>query len=96
MKKKNIEKFKLEELPKNSRTDWKKVDSKTDSEIDLSEIPELDENFWKTAKVIEPKSKKAISLRIDNDVLEWFRQQGKGYQTKINSVLKAYVKAPQN
>ncbi|KAA3604706.1 MAG: 3-oxoacyl-ACP synthase [Calditrichaeota bacterium] len=96
MKKKNIVKFKLEELPQSSKTDWKKVDSMTDSEIDLSEIPELDENFWKTAKVVEPKKKKAISLRIDNDVLEWFRQQGKGYQTKINSVLKAYVKAHQN
>jgi uncharacterized protein (DUF4415 family) len=62
-----------------------------DSEIDLSEIPELDENFWKEAKVIRPTPKKSISLRLDQDVLDWFKGQGKGYQSLINSVLRSYV-----
>ncbi|WNZ26121.1 BrnA antitoxin family protein [Leptolyngbya sp. NK1-12] len=62
-----------------------------DSEINLSDIPELDENFWKEAQMVRPKPKKAVSLRLDNDVLDWFKGQGKGYQSLINSVLRSYV-----
>lgn len=40
-----------------------------------------------------PRSKKSLSLRLDREILEWFQGQGKGYQTRINAVLKAYVKA---
>ena len=64
-----------------------------DSEIDYSDIPELGEEFWKNAKIILPEPKKAISLRIDKEVLRWFKAQGKGYQSRINAVLKAYVEA---
>ena len=39
-----------------------------------------------------PESKKAISLRVDRDVLEWFQNQGKGYQSLMNSVLRSYMK----
>jgi uncharacterized protein (DUF4415 family) len=62
-----------------------------DSAIDFSEIPELDEAFWKEAKIVKPKTKKSVSLRLDNDVLDWFKAQGKGYQSLINSVLRSYV-----
>ena len=62
-----------------------------DSAIDLSDIPELDENFWNEAEMIQPKNKKAVSLRVDRDVLDWFKGQGKGYQSLMNSVLKSYV-----
>ncbi len=64
-----------------------------DSEIDYSDIPATDREFWKTAKVVLPRPKKAISLRIDREVLEWFKAQGKGYQSRINAVLKTYVEA---
>jgi len=64
-----------------------------DSEIDYSDIPELDDEFWKNAKLMPPLIKKPVSLRIDHDVLEWFKKQGKGYQTLINSVLKSYMQA---
>ncbi|MFQ5640629.1 MAG: BrnA antitoxin family protein, partial [bacterium] len=59
------------------------------------EIPELDEEWFKNAKVVLPQKKKAIYLRVDGDVLEWFKSnsKGKGYQTLMNAVLKAYVKA---
>jgi uncharacterized protein (DUF4415 family) len=48
-----------------------------DSAIDTSDIPELDESFWKKAKVHVPKAKTAISIRLDPEVLDWFRSQGK-------------------
>ena len=63
-----------------------------DSAIDTSDIPELEDNFWQTAKMIKPITKTAISIRLDSDVLEWFKKQGKGYQTLINAVLRSYVK----
>jgi uncharacterized protein (DUF4415 family) len=62
-----------------------------DSEIDYSDIPELNENFWKNAKLFKPVDKKMISLRIDKDVLDWFKAQGKGYQSYMNAILKSYV-----
>ncbi len=65
----------------------------TDEDIDTSDIPELDESFFRNAVLWMPKSKAMISLRLDQDVLDWFKAQGKGYQTRINAVLKAYKEA---
>lgn len=76
-----------------SKRRLKKISSKKDSSIDYSEIAELDQSFWKKAKLVEPQTKQAISLRLDSDILEWFKQQGKGYQSLINAVLKTYVQA---
>ena len=64
-----------------------------DEEIDYSDIPELDERFWKNARVVEPQNKTAISIRVDQDILDWFKAQGKGYQSRINAVLRAYYEA---
>ena len=64
-----------------------------DKEIDYSDIPETDENFWKNAKLVMPANKSRISIRLDQEVLEWFKSLGKGYQTKINAVLKSYMDA---
>lgn len=64
-----------------------------DSAIDTSDIPELDESFWKKAKIHVPKAKTAISIRLDSEVLDWFRSQGKGYQSIMNAVLKSFVEA---
>ncbi|MET3613025.1 uncharacterized protein (DUF4415 family) [Rhizobium aquaticum] len=69
----------------------KRADS--DQDIDYSDIPELDEAFFKNAKLVEPSPKEQITMRIDADVLEWFKARGKGYQTRMNAVLKAYVLA---
>lgn len=62
-----------------------------DEEIDYSDIPATDEAFWESANVVLPRTKKAISLRLDADVLDYFQKEGPGYQTRINTVLKAYV-----
>jgi uncharacterized protein (DUF4415 family) len=64
-----------------------------DSQIDYSDIPELDEDFWKHAKLVMPDKKVPVSLRVDQKVLTWFKKQGKGYQSKINAVLSYYVQA---
>lgn len=66
-----------------------------DSEIDVSDIPKLDKTFFSRSQVRMPKRKKAISLRLDSDVLDWFKQEEKQYQTKINAVLRAYFEAHQ-
>jgi len=79
-------------LKKKSKTDWDKVDQLTDDEIDTSDIEPLDEVFFRTAELQMPIRKKSITVRMDSDVLEWFRKQGKGYQTKINAILRTYMK----
>jgi uncharacterized protein (DUF4415 family) len=61
--------------------------------IDYSDIPETDADFWKNAEVHLPKKKQSLTIRIDPEVLAWFQEQGKGYQTKINAILKTYVDA---
>ena len=72
----------------------KKLLKTSDEDIDFSDIPELDEEFFKNAKLVERKPRtEAISIRIDTDVLQWFKQHAKdkGYQTLINDVLRTYV-----
>jgi len=68
-----------------------------DEDIDVSEIPEIsDEQFARSvvARGLKPASpKKQVALRLDADVLDWFRAQGKGYQSRINALLRAYMKA---
>lgn len=69
----------------------KELAALSDEDIDFSDIPELNDTFWENAKVFAPKKKKSISLRIDEDILAFFQQDGAGYQTRIHAVLKAYV-----
>lgn len=65
-----------------------------DKDIDLSDIPEASEEFWRNARVVLPAgNKEPLSLRLDADILAWFKAQGRGYQTRINAVLRAYVEA---
>lgn len=80
-----------------SQTDWEKLDALSDDEIDFSDIAELTPEQFAQAVVRHgvksaPK-KEQITIRIDSDVLTWFRSQGKGYQTRINDLLRAYMKA---
>ena len=68
-----------------------------DKDIDLTDSPELTPEMFARAVVrrgLKPVPRKTqLTLRIDGDVLEWFRQQGRGYQTQINSLLRAYMEA---
>jgi len=83
-----------------SQTDWKKIDAMEDEDINLSELPEVSpEQFAKAVvrKGLKPvQGKTQITLRLDTDVLNWFKAQGQGYQTNINALLKAYKDANQN
>ncbi len=80
-----------------SKTDWLRINAMTDDDIDLSDSPELTPDMFAQAIVrkglTQPIKKKQLTLRIDDDVVEWFRKQGKGYQTKINALLRAYMEA---
>ena len=73
-----------------SKTNWDHVDSLEDGEIDFSDSPELTEDFFQEA-ITWPGPKKQITLRLDPDVLDFFRKQGKGYQSNINKVLRKYM-----
>jgi uncharacterized protein (DUF4415 family) len=64
-----------------------------DEEINYSDSPELDEAFFERAVIVLPKPKASVSIRLDQEVLEWFKAQGKGYQTRINALLRAYMEA---
>ncbi len=75
-----------------SHTDWKKLHEEDDSGINYSDSPETNEEFWKNAEVVMPTHKVSLSLRLDEDIIDFFKKQGRGYQSKINAVLKAYVK----
>ena len=60
---------------------------------DAPEAESLGAEFWKSARMVVPKGKTSVHLRLDNDVVEWFRARGKGHLTRMNAVLKAYVEA---
>ena len=84
-----------------SRSDWDRVKKLTDEEIEraIAEDPDagtLPENWPEGVEIGMPKAKERITVRLDADVLDWFKGQGKGYQTRINAVLKAYVDSRKN
>lgn len=80
---------------KKSRRDWKHVGALADSKIDFSDTPELTPEMFARAVVrrsLEPVPRKAqLTIRIDRDVLEWYRSQGPRYQTRIHTLLRAYM-----
>ena len=80
-------------LKKKSQTNWENLATMPDSAINLTDNPELDASFFENAELRLPKPKRAVSLRLDDDIFAWFRQQGKGYQTRINAVLRLYVQS---
>ena len=83
-----------------SKTDWKRVDALRDEEIDFSDNPEVTPEMFAKAIVrrglVAAPLKEQVTLRMDVDVLRWFRSQGKGYQTQINALLRAYMVASSN
>ena len=83
------------------RTDWNRVGTLSDERVrrGIEADPEAhptDEAFWKKAKIVMPQPKETMTIRVDADVLEWFRKQGKGYQTRINAILRSYMRAHQD
>jgi uncharacterized protein (DUF4415 family) len=74
-------------------SDLKRLRNMKDEEIDYSDIPELDEAFFEKAVIVLPQPKASVSIRLDQEVLDWFKAQGKDYQTRINALLRAYMEA---
>jgi uncharacterized protein (DUF4415 family) len=67
------------------------------SRKDAPEGPALGKVFWKDAKVVYPEtSKEQVTVRVDAEVLEWFKAHGRGYQTRMNAVLQSYYEAHKN
>ncbi len=85
----------IDEIPLMSEERAKELKAMSDEDIDYSDIPPLDEEFFKNAKLVKRKPRtEQISIRVDTEVLEWFKThaQEKGYQTLINDVLRTYIK----
>jgi uncharacterized protein (DUF4415 family) len=79
------------------KTDWQLLRSMTDEEvraaiIDDPDAQPTDEAFWKDARVVMSRRKENVTMRLDADLPEWFRSE-RGYQTRINAVLRAYMNA---
>jgi uncharacterized protein (DUF4415 family) len=81
-------------------SDWKRVRALSDAGVRRAietdpEARATDADFWKNARVVMPRPKKTITIRLDADLLEWLRKQ-KGYQTRINAVLRTYMQGNMN
>ena len=95
MKEKDIAHYTRKTLPK-GKTDWERIINISDEEIENAVQDDRDNPRW-TKKMLNsailnfPQKKIAVHMYLDQDVIEWFKAKGKGYQTRINSVLKSYV-----
>jgi uncharacterized protein (DUF4415 family) len=78
-----------------SETDWARIDSMSDEEIDTSDIPPLGDEFFARAQWRMPRRKTAVTLSVDDDVLKWFEAQGAEFQQRINAALRIYAEAHQ-
>ncbi len=81
-----------------TKTDWRRVARTSEAELaaaaasDPDALP-TDPAFWKDARLVMPERKVPVSLRLDRDVLDWFKAQGRGYQSRINAALRAFMDA---
>ncbi len=94
MKEKNITIVSRDAPRKKGKTDWAKLRKLTDAEIDASiaNDPDWSDDWhWSDAVLVIPPKKKAISIRVDEDVLDYFKHEGAGYQRRINAVLRSFV-----
>ena len=81
-----------------SKTDFARLDKLKYEEIDYSDAPAITPEMFAKSIVrrgLKPRTKTQLTLRVDSDVLDWYKQQGRGYQTKINMLLRAYMQEHQ-
>ena len=82
--------------PSRGRADLERVRQMSEATLQdtaPAELAALPDDFWDAAVLVEPVRKQAISLRVDEDVLAWFRQGGPRYQSRMNAVLRSYMNA---
>ena len=85
-------------VPLDDRSDWTRVDAMTDEELTANAESDPDsraytDEEWATATFVRPPEKVPVGLKLDTDVLAWFKSHGRGYQTRINAVLRRYMEA---
>jgi len=98
---KNASEIKADRERRGTQTDWDRLDSMTQAEIEHNAVddmlengfPDLEGPVWVGLPPPVGAGKRLMSVRIDNDVVEWFKAQGKGYQTRMNAVLRQYMEA---
>ena len=77
-----------------TKTDWARVDALTEEELEASiDFEEEGEIDWGTMTIGNPQPKQQLTMRFDGDIIAWFKEQGPGYQTRMNAVLRSYVEA---
>jgi uncharacterized protein (DUF4415 family) len=84
-----------------AKTDWERVNAMTNVEVEAAAqadtaAPPPDEEFWRTARVVMPEpriAKRHQGMRLDAEIIDWFKAQGPGWQTRMNAVLKSFVEA---
>jgi len=99
-KDKHIKSYTAEELRAagvKSRTDWQKVDAVTDDELERHIAEDEDERDmrpdWTKAELVLPKAKQSVHLRLDSEIISFFKSQGRGHIARMQAVLKAYADA---
>ncbi|MFZ0960654.1 MAG: BrnA antitoxin family protein [Terriglobia bacterium] len=78
---------------KSIKSDLARIDRMRDADIDYSDIPALDRTFLKKATTPWPPAKRQLTIRLDADVLDWLKAQGRGYQTRINRILRVVMES---
>jgi len=102
MKDENIVRYTAEEIrERRRRGDWDRINAMTEDEIERNALEEnrrlgIADDWYKGAYAVYPVKKEKITIRIDQDILEHFRKTGKGYQSRMNAVLNAFMEAEQN
>ena len=80
-------------LKNTSKTNWAKLEAMTDEEIDTSDIPPLDEQFFANARLRMPRGKIAVTVSVDKDTIDWYQAQGEESKALMSAALKIYAEA---
>ena len=80
-------------MKKCSETNWEHLKTISDEEIDTSDIPSLDENFFAGAKLRVPKGKVSVLLNVDEEIADWYKKQGSEFQNLVNTALRDYAES---
>ena len=84
------------DMNKSTKTNLARIDAMTDDEIDTAEIPALTDEFFATAKWRVPKSMVQVTVKVEPEILEWFKAQGEHYERDLAAALRLYAYAHQS
>ncbi|MBC7795701.1 MAG: hypothetical protein H7Z37_02380 [Pyrinomonadaceae bacterium] len=80
-------------LKNTSQTNWAKLETMTDEEIDTSDIPPLDEKFFANARLRMPRGKVAVTVSVEKEIVDWYQAQGEESKALMSAALKIYAEA---